>query len=174
VLTLVLAASIALVVAVTGNEPGASFLSRYGDALAILLIIILNAILGYAMARRGVLVRKLPAVETLGGASVICTDKTGTLTQNQMTVRMVHAGGVRYRVSGEGYAPSGALLAETESGEGRPLDHREVKGPLRRLLRSAVLCNHARLAHDAQVGWRVMGDPTEGALLTVVARRAGK
>lgn len=130
------------------------------------------------MARRGVIVRRLSAVETLGSTTVICSDKTGTLTLNQMTVTRLwlpERSGASARcveVSGTGYALDGRL-----NEGGRPLDA-PVPG-LAALLRAAVLCNDARLAppgagERAGVGdgWRVVGDPTEGALL-VLARKAG-
>lgn len=109
------------------------------------------------MARRGAIVRKLPAVETLGAATVICTDKTGTLTQNEMTVREVYCAGERLDVSGEGYAPTGTIAGQPNA-------------PLEQLLTAAVLCNGARLSQDREHGWRIVGDPTEGALLTLAAK----
>ena len=117
------------------------------------------------MARTGVLVRRLESVETLGSTTVICTDKTGTLTANEMTARGIVTRGHEYRVTGSGYDPRGALTAG-----GRPLD---ADGLLRvtPLLRAVALCNDARIeAHDGR--WRCVGDPTEGALV-VLARKGG-
>jgi Ca2+-transporting ATPase len=115
------------------------------------------------MAKRGAIVRKLAAVETLGSATVICTDKTGTLTQNQMTVRKVYAGGERFEVTGSGYDPKGAIL-DQEGRSAMPL-----RPPLSHLLSTASLCNNATLKEQAG-RWRVVGDPTEGALLTLAAK----
>jgi P-type Ca2+ transporter type 2C len=115
------------------------------------------------MAKRGALVRHLEAVETLGSTTVICSDKTGTLTANQMTARAVAVAGSRYAISGVGYDPSGALLAGD-----RPLTPRE-RAELQDLLRAAVLCNDAHLERgDGR--WRCVGDPTEGALLVLAAK----
>jgi Ca2+-transporting ATPase len=115
----------------------------------------------YQMTRKGAIVKRLAAVETLGCTTVICSDKTGTLTLNQMTARAFHLYGRTFEVSGEGYAPEGGVAAE----DGGPVP------PLDRLLIPAALCNDARLARD-EGGWRIVGDPTEGALL-VLARKAG-
>jgi Ca2+-transporting ATPase len=115
------------------------------------------------MARRGAIVRKLAAVETLGAATVICTDKTGTLTQNEMTVRVVYSGGVRYRVTGTGYDPRGSILDTIDQRVESP------DGPLRDLLATVALCNNAVL-QQTEEGWKVQGDPTEGALLTLAAK----
>ena len=111
------------------------------------------------MARRQALVRRLAAVETLGSANVICTDKTGTLTVGQMTVRSLDVAGRSFAVSGEGYGPEGTVTRA----EGAELDNDD-----RRLLAdlAAVLvgCNDAHL-HARGDQWEVVGDPTEGALL---------
>ncbi len=115
------------------------------------------------MAKRGAIIRKLAAVETLGSATIICTDKTGTLTQNEMTVREVHAGAKTFCVSGVGYDPRGDI---TDRGETIPSP---PPGPLARLLASAALCNNARL-ENTPTGWHTVGDPTEGALLTLAAK----
>lgn len=126
------------------------------------------------MIRRRAIVRRLPAVETLGCATAILSDKTGTLTCNEMTVRAVYAGGCAYDVTGEGYAPAGEFLSA-----GRP-EPPERAPALRRALRTAALCNNAALVPpDPGAGrrgpgraWRIQGDPTEGALL-VAAAKAG-
>src|SRR5256886_1839788 len=116
------------------------------------------------MIRRGALIRKLPAVEALGAASVICSDKTGTLTKGEMNVRVVVAGTVDYEVIGEGFDPSGVVRTD-----GQAADLAAHPG-LRPLLECGVLCNDAVLRRDG-TRWVVEGDPTEGALL-VAARRA--
>jgi magnesium-transporting ATPase (P-type) len=116
-----------------------------------------------AMARRNAIVRRLPAIETLGSVSVICSDKTGTLTRNEMVVTEVIAGGERLEVDGEGYRPSGAILKD-----GLALD-----GPAASLVGelalTAALCNDAEL-HEGEAGWAVHGDPMEGALLALAAK----
>ncbi|HEU5031803.1 MAG TPA: HAD-IC family P-type ATPase [Spirillospora sp.] len=115
------------------------------------------------MVRRGAIVRHLPAVETLGGTTVICTDKTGTLTQNQMTVTAVFASGREYSVSGSGYAPTGVV--EQDGGPVRLEEH----PALRETLLAGAGCNDAQLFQEDD-GWRITGDPTEGALLTSAAK----
>ncbi|HYH69453.1 MAG TPA: cation-transporting P-type ATPase [Urbifossiella sp.] len=117
------------------------------------------------MARMGALIRRLPAVETLGSTTVICTDKTGTLTRNEMTVRAMHLGGRLVDVSGTGYATSG----EFREG-GRVVDAR-ADPHLALALRIGVLCSDATLGRVGDAT-SVLGDPTEGALL-VVAAKAG-
>lgn len=126
------------------------------------------------MAERGAQVRKLPAVETLGSASVICSDKTGTLTQNEMTVREVWAARARYKVTGLGYDPDGAILREDEAHHVPAVAEKgdRLDVPLERLLRTAALCNNARFVRDEDGVRRVVGDPTEGALL-VLAEKGG-
>jgi len=117
------------------------------------------------MAKRNAIIRKLPAVETLGSTTVICSDKTGTLTQNQMTVLAVYAGGDNFAITGSGYAPEGEFRQHGQATD--PGGHEA----LMECLRAGLLCNDARLVCDAD-DWRIEGDPTEGALL-VSARKAG-
>ena len=115
------------------------------------------------MARRRALVRSLPAVETLGATTVICTDKTGTLTFGEMTVRSLHVAGIDCDVSGEGYAPEGEVLVD---GHGPEAGLREAVEALAEVL---VACNNAHLEHR-DGAWTVVGDPTEGALLAAAAK----
>lgn len=118
-----------------------------------------------AMARRRAIIRKLPAVETLGSTTVICSDKTGTLTENQMTVQRAFAGGRWYEFTGSGYEPKGEVRHE-----GRPAglaDH----PALAECLRAGVLCNDALLTREEDRP-KLQGDPTEGALI-VAAEKAG-
>jgi Ca2+-transporting ATPase len=115
------------------------------------------------MVKRHALVRKLRSVETLGSATVICSDKTGTLTKNEMTVQAVFAGGQLFRVTGIGYAPKGNFLAGDQTVN--PQDHPD----LMRTLAVGVLCNGAQLVQE-QSSYKIVGDPTEAALLTVAAK----
>lgn len=119
----------------------------------------------HRMAKSNALVRRMSAVETLGSTSVICSDKTGTITRGEMTVREIHVSGSRVAVEGEGYEPTGRLVVtegnpSVPSGEGFGL-----------LLTACILCNDAELALE-NGKWRIRGDPTEGALV-VVAEKAG-
>ena len=121
------------------------------------------------MVRRNALVRKLPSVETLGSVTVICSDKTGTLTRNEMTVREIAVGEDRFDVTGGGYAPHGEFL---KRGELRC--HPQDEPDLLQVLRTAALCNNATVSPrgDETNAWQVIGDPTEGALI-VAAMKAG-
>ncbi|HRD34613.1 MAG TPA: cation-transporting P-type ATPase [Rhodocyclaceae bacterium] len=118
------------------------------------------------MARRNAIIRHLPAVETLGSVTVICSDKTGTLTRNEMTVQRVVCSGHVFDVGGVGYAPVGDF-----SVDGRIVDPEHYPA-LSLAIRAGVLCNDARLREDEDGLWRVEGDPTEGALL-VLGDKAG-
>ncbi len=117
------------------------------------------------MARRRAIIRKLPAVETLGSTTVICSDKTGTLTENQMTVQEIWAGGAWYSVTGSGYDPEGQVLHE-----GREVELKDAPA-LSECLTAGTLCNDSQLQQE-DGRWSVQGDPTEGALI-VAARKAG-
>jgi Ca2+-transporting ATPase len=127
-------------------------------AVTVVLAICVNR-----MAQRNVIIRKLAAVETLGATTIICSDKTGTLTLNQMTVRCIWAGGRLVSVTGGGYDPAG----EFRDGEAR-IDPRQDQ-ELMRLLKVAALCNDALLTRTT-AGWDILGDPTEGALLSAAAK----
>ncbi|OGA17317.1 MAG: ATPase [Betaproteobacteria bacterium RIFCSPLOWO2_02_FULL_63_19] len=122
------------------------------------------------MIKHNALIRKLPAVETLGCATVVCSDKTGTLTQNQMTVVQGWTGGKRMRVTGEGYSPSGQFFLGTN-----PFDP-STDPDAALMLCGAMVCNDAKLeerSDDAgKLSWRIIGDPTEGALV-VAASKSG-
>ena len=117
------------------------------------------------MARRHAIVKRLPAVETMGCTTVICTDKTGTLTKNEMTARRLFLDGREIEVTGSGYEPLGRFL----SGEHELSPDREPV--LAMAARISLLCNDAALEENNGV-WTVRGDPTEGALL-VLGRKAG-
>lgn len=117
------------------------------------------------MAKRRAIIRRLPTVETLGSTTVICSDKTGTLTENQMTVRQIAAGGKLYDLSGSGYDPSGSITAQ-DSGIAE-----DSSVALEECLRAGLLCNDSRLVRNGD-RWTIEGDPTEGALI-VSARKLG-
>lgn len=148
------------------------FLAAVGIAVAAIpeglpaIMTIILAIGEQRMARRNAIVRKLPAVETLGAVTVICSDKTGTLTQNAMTVQQAITAEHAFGVSGVGYLPHGGF-----SLGGRDVsvaDHPE----LIEMGRAALLCNEAsfRRHDDPEQDWQLQGDPTEGALLALAAK----
>ena len=151
---------------------GYSFLASVSLAVAAIpemlpaIVVAILALASTAMAKRQALIRKLPAAETLGCASVICSDKTGTLTRNEMTVVRLFAGGKRYRVTGAGYEPRGEFLRD-----GSPVNLELEPPEARETLRAASWCNDT-VVEDRGGRYMVLGDPTEGALV-VAAAKAG-
>jgi Ca2+-transporting ATPase len=144
----------------------------WGVALAVAVIpealpavVTISLALGVRrMVKRKALVRKLPAVETLGATNIICSDKTGTLTQDAMTIKKMYAGDTVYSVTGNGYTPEGKIfMGETEV--------TEMPDQLKQLLISGILCNDTKLVKE-DGEWTILGDPTEGAIV-VVAEKAG-
>ena len=145
----------------------------FGIALAVAVVPeALTAVVTISLAigvqrlvKRRALMRRLPAVETLGSTSVICSDKTGTLTKDEMTARKLYVAGQLLEVSGAGYEPHGQFSRDGVSVE--------PSTPLERLLQAAALASDAHIARNEVAGrWQVTGDPTEGALV-VVAAKAG-
>lgn len=147
------------------------FLAAVGLAVAAIpeglpaILTITLAIGVQRMARRHAIVRRLPAVETIGSVTVVCTDKTGTLTRNEMTVRAVITAGPTYTVTGVGYGPQGGFVLA-----GRDVDP-SAEPLLKDVARAALLCNDAAL-YRRDGHWQLSGDPTEGALISL-ARKAG-
>jgi cation-transporting ATPase F len=115
------------------------------------------------MAKRHAIIRRMPAVETLGSTTVICSDKTGTLTKNQMTVQKVYAAGECYEFSGVGYAPRGDIRL------GDSVIDPDTHPALVECLRAGLLCNDSALVHKDE-RWGIEGDPTEAALITAAAK----
>ena len=144
----------------------------FGIALAVAVVpealpavVTISLALGVQrMVKRNALMRRLPAVETLGSTTVICSDKTGTLTRDEMTVRRLYAAGIDVSVAGSGYRPEGEMKIDGHSGE--------LPSPVLELLQAGALCNDAMLDQSPEGEWKISGDPTEAALI-VAARKAG-
>jgi P-type Ca2+ transporter type 2C len=172
------ALAVVLVIVALGLFRGQPLLEMFifGIALAVAVVpealpavVTISLAIGVQrMIKRNALIRRLPAVETLGSVSVICSDKTGTLTKDEMTVRKVFVQGEMLEVSGSGYEPRGEFLRN-----GSVVG---VAPPLAAFLRAATLASDAQLmqggSDDQGPGWRIKGDPTEGALV-VAAAKAG-
>ena len=179
ILTMVILATSALLflfgTLVRGMGAGEMFIAAVGLAVAAIpeglpaIMTITLAIGVQRMATRNAVIRRLPAVETLGSVTVICSDKTGTLTRNEMTVQEVICAGQSLEVEGAGYAPQGALLFDGVALDPAALLERSPAASA--LMHAAALCNDASLHEKDQV-WTLAGDPTEGALLTL-AMKAG-
>lgn len=183
VLSCLLICAVVVVLGIMRGEPSYQmFLAGVSLAVAAIpeglpaIVTVALAIGVQKMAKRNSIVRKLPAVETLGCATVICADKTGTLTQNEMTIKKVFAEGKMFSVTGEGYEPRGEFLIGDERkniAKGTALDY---------LLKAAVLCNNSSFLRDGinlgglfrqskkTINWGISGDPTEGALLSLGAK----
>nr|WP_026097911.1 cation-transporting P-type ATPase [Baaleninema simplex] len=161
-----------------GLGQGASWVDEFEAAVALAVsaipeglpaVVTITLAIGVnRMAKRHAIIRKLPAVEALGSATVICSDKTGTLTENQMTVQAIYAGGQHYRVSGGGYSPKGEIT-RIDNGSEVALDEAELPPALAQCLMAGVLCNDSQL-QQTEAGWSVVGDPTEGALITAAEK----
>ena len=169
VATIVVVAFVAVLGILRGFSPFEMFL--WGVALAVAAIpealpavVTVGLALGVRrMIKRHALIRRLPSVETLGSTNIICTDKTGTLTQNKMTVEKIFVNGAVLNVTGNGYEPVGEFLCEDIT--------TSCDSHLHRLLVAGTLCNDAGLVREKET-WGIKGDPTEGALV-VVAAKAG-
>ena len=161
ILTIIICAVVFGTGLLRGGNPIDMFLAAVSLAVAAIpegLPAVITIALGIGvqkMIRKNALIRKLPSVETLGAVTVICTDKTGTLTHNEMTVINIYADGEEHEITGSGYEPEGDV-------QGKPPEM---------LFRIAALCNDAKLIKDHH-RWGIIGDPTEGCLLTA-ARKAG-
>jgi Ca2+-transporting ATPase len=174
ILGLVVMASAAVLFGIgvwVGESPKEMFMTVVAAAVATIpegLPIVVTITLARSvalMAKRNAIIRKLPAVETLGSTTVICSDKTGTLTKNEMTVKFVYDGEHVFEIMGSGYDPKGKILQSWMPVE--PI----AQGNLNQVLRIGLLCNESTV-YEENGAYKVSGDPTEGALV-VAAMKAG-
>ena len=167
-LSVIITAGVVLAGVLHGHELYEMFLAGVSLAVAAIpeglpaIVTVALAIGVQRMIRRRAIVRKLPSVETLGCATVILSDKTGTLTQNQMTVKRIESGGRTFTVEGEGYDPEGRILYQN-----RPLGI--LPESLKKLIAIGLYCNHAHVEQE-DGRYRASGDPTEAALLTLASK----
>ncbi|TCS84370.1 calcium-translocating P-type ATPase, SERCA-type [Tepidibacillus fermentans] len=179
IISLILTALVVVTGIWHGHNAYAMFLAGVSLAVAAIpeglpaIVTVALALGVQRMIKRKAIVRKLPSVETLGCATVICSDKTGTLTQNKMTVTDLWIDGEEIKVTGTGYVPSGEFFLR--SNKVNP----ERNVPLKQLLEISVLCNNAQLVEDhgkkgffkrSKGDWDIQGDPTEGALVVLAAK----
>jgi Ca2+-transporting ATPase len=171
VIVLVAASLLFLIGILVGESAKDMFMTAVAAAVATIpeglpIVVTIALAIGVArMAQRNAIIRKLPAVETLGSTTVICSDKTGTLTKNEMTVRLAYDGRAIYAITGTGYEPEGKIFEE-----GRQI-HAEADPHLTMMFRIGLLCNESDIYFEED-HYRVDGDPTEGALI-VSAMKAG-
>ncbi len=171
IIVLVAAALLFLIGILVGESAKDMFMTAVAAAVATIpeglpIVVTIALAIGVArMAQRNAIIRKLPAVETLGSTTVICSDKTGTLTKNEMTVRLAYDGRAIYAITGTGYEPEGKIFEE-----GRQI-HAEADPHLTMMFRIGLLCNESDI-YAEEDRYRVDGDPTEGALI-VSAMKAG-
>lgn len=174
IITMVVVAGVSILGVMSGFDALHMFI--WGIALAVAAIpealpavVTVSLALGVRrMVKRHSLVRKLPAVETLGATTVICTDKTGTLTHNEMTVKNVHINGRMLDVTGAGYEPEGGFYYSDDPDHNRQLSHGD-ESHLKKLLLIASLCNDAELVREKSI-WGIRGDPTEAALVVAAVK----
>jgi len=176
IIIIAVAALMYVVGTMRGGEPREVFMAAVGLAVAAIpeglpAAVTITLAIGVArMARRNAIIRSLPAVETLGSTTVICSDKTGTLTRNEMTVTRIACGDSMYAIEGRGYEPTGDIARIGDDDESEPANMTD--GPLHVCLLAGTLCNDSTLRRDERGDWEAYGDPTEVAM-TVAAEKAG-